>query len=121
VQPALAVTTTSLPDGWTGSPYTATLAASGGSPPVEWSISSGALPAGLGLTPDGQITGNPQPVGTVTFTVQAADTAGHTATATLSITVRERLADPVPALGLPGTVLLAAFLGLLAALALRKA
>ena len=37
--PALAVTTTSLPGAQVGKAYTATLTATGGTPPLNWSIS----------------------------------------------------------------------------------
>src|ERR1700686_4980976 len=45
----LAVTTASLSAGTVGSPYSATLQATGGAAPYTWGLSTGALPAGLGL------------------------------------------------------------------------
>ncbi|HVZ19171.1 MAG TPA: putative Ig domain-containing protein, partial [Terriglobales bacterium] len=39
----LTITTTSLPSGAVNSSYSATLAATGGTPPISWSISSGTL------------------------------------------------------------------------------
>ena len=47
--PPLVVTTTSLPAGTVGIAYSQTLAATGGQSPYTWSLSSGALPAGLTL------------------------------------------------------------------------
>ena len=41
------ITTTSLPGGTTGTAYSATLQASGGTTPYSWTVSSGTLPAGL--------------------------------------------------------------------------
>jgi hypothetical protein len=81
------VTTTALPDGSQATAYTATLAASGGTPPYSWSIVSGALPAGLALTAStGAIAGTPTATGTATFTAKV--TAGaQTATKVLSITI----------------------------------
>ena len=91
VQPAtLVVTTTSLPSGTLGQAYTASLAASGGTPPFGWTlINNTALPPGLALSSGGQITGTPTATGTSTFTVQITDsgTPAQTATQTLSITV----------------------------------
>jgi hypothetical protein len=60
VNAELAVTTTSLPGAQVGKPYTATLTASGGTPPLTWSITAGSLPLGLSLTPSsGVIAGTP--------------------------------------------------------------
>ena len=57
---ALAVTTASLPGAQVGKPYTATLTASGGTPPLSWSLAAGLLPAGLALAPSsGVISGTP--------------------------------------------------------------
>jgi hypothetical protein len=61
VNAALAVTTTSLPGAQVGKAYTATLAATGGTAPLTWSIAAGSLPAGLSFTPSsGVIAGTPQ-------------------------------------------------------------
>src|SRR5208337_3307481 len=54
----LAVTTTTLPNAAVDVPYSATLAATGGVQPYIWSLAAGSnLPAGLSLSPAGQITG----------------------------------------------------------------
>src|SRR5713101_8034549 len=67
----LSVTTSSLPDGTVGSPYSAALAAAGGSPPYTWALTAGSLPAGLSLaTSTGAISGTPTTAGTSSFTVQ---------------------------------------------------
>lgn len=76
---ALTIATPSLPNALTGSAYSQTLTASGGTPPYTWAIVSGSLPAGLSLDPksgilSGTPTGSPA---TSTFTVQVTDsTAG---------------------------------------------
>src|SRR5208283_5398768 len=68
------VVTTSLPAGTAGTSYSATLAATGGTSPYRWSISSGSLPAGLSLNANtGAITGTPTVAGTSNFTVQVTD------------------------------------------------
>lgn len=72
----LAVTTASLPGGTLGSTYSTTLAASGGTPPYTWSVSSGSLPPALSLNAStGVISGTPVLAGTFAFTVQATDSA----------------------------------------------
>jgi hypothetical protein len=86
--PHLAVTTTSLPNGVVGSPYSATLMSSGGTAPVTWAVTTGTLPAGLTLNgTTGAITGTPTTAGTSNFTVTAtdSDSPAETATANLSI------------------------------------
>ena len=82
------ITTTSLPAGITGQPYSATLAATGGTGPYTWSISTGSLPSGLTLNSStGVISGTPaSPPGTASFTVQVTDANSSTATQPLSIT-----------------------------------
>jgi hypothetical protein len=85
---ALSITTSSLPQASTSSVYSATLQATGGTPAYTWSISSGSLPAGLSLLgTTGQITGTATATGTVSFTAKVTDSAAHTATMPLSITV----------------------------------
>ena len=85
--PALAVTTASLPGAAVGSAYSATLSASGGTTPYAWTVTAGSLPAGLTLAASGVISGTPTTAGGSSFTVQVADSASHTATANLGITV----------------------------------
>ncbi|UCE20050.1 MAG: T9SS type A sorting domain-containing protein [Gemmatimonadota bacterium] len=69
----LAIVTDSLPGGAVGFAYEETLVATGGVPPYSWSISSGALPNNLTLTPDGTITGVPDEAGPSNFIVEAID------------------------------------------------
>ena len=70
----LAVTTTTLPAGTEGQPYSAALMASGGNPPYTWTVISGSLPGGLKLHKStGAITGKPSAGGS-TFTVEVTDT-----------------------------------------------
>ena len=56
---ALAISTGALPGGTTGVPYSSALAATGGTAPYQWSITSGALPGGLALSESGLISGTP--------------------------------------------------------------
>lgn len=81
---APAITTTSLPNGTTGQSYSRALAASGSAP--TWSVTAGSLPAGLGLSSSGTISGTPTGSGTSSFTVRAQNAAGSD-TQALSIAV----------------------------------
>ena len=87
----VAVSTSTLPAGTTGQAYSQTLAATGGTGPYAWSISSGSLPVGVSLGADGSITGTPSATGTASFTVSAQDSASATATRALSIVVAARV------------------------------
>ena len=92
----LAITTTSLPSGQVGAAYSgATLASTGGTAPVTWSVTSGSLPAGLSLVPaTGSVTGTPTASGTTTFTVTATDSSSPIAqsvSTNLSVTVQPSL------------------------------
>jgi hypothetical protein len=86
--PALTVTTTTLPGGTAATSYSPqTLTASGGVSPYTWSISAGSLPSGLTLAPGGAISGIPTVSGTSNFTVRATDSVSATATQALSIVI----------------------------------
>jgi hypothetical protein len=81
------------------SPYTLQMTATVPDPKT-WTISSGALPAGLTLGPtDGLISGTPTAAGTFVFTVRAEINPQRVDTKTLAITVREALAITAPELG----------------------
>ena len=92
--PALVVPSQSLPTGEVGVAYTATLRASGGTPPYRWSIKSGALAAGLSLSAEGIISGIPTATSTapVTFELQDSSSPVLTQSATLPMTVNAALA-----------------------------
>ena len=66
--------------GVVGSPFTASLVATGGVPPYVFSLIAGSLPPGLTLnTNTGVISGTPTAAGTSSFTVQVKDANGATA------------------------------------------
>ena len=71
-----------------GSSYQVRLA-SGGSPPYEWSVVSGSLPAGLELSPDGFIEGIVGGSGRFVASVQVTDSAGRTEIVAAAFVVRE--------------------------------
>ena len=84
------VTTTSLPTGSVGVPYSQALAASGGVPPYgNWTVSVGSLPAGLSLNAStGVISGTPRTAGTSSFSVTVQDSLGGVSAAkALSLTI----------------------------------
>jgi hypothetical protein len=84
----LAVTTASLADGAVGTPYSETVAASGGGGAYAWTVVAGGLPSGLSLNGStGAITGTPGSAGTTGVTLQVASGDGQTASASLSITI----------------------------------
>ena len=88
VVPAPSITTNSpLPNATAGLIYSQTLAATGGTPPYKWSVSSGTLPAGLSLSTSGAITGTPLVAGSNSFTVQLTDNLNATASKAFSLTV----------------------------------
>jgi hypothetical protein len=88
---ALTITTASLPAAQVRTAYIVGLAASGGLPPVTWSVTSGKLPTGLSLnSASGAISGTPSAVGASTFTLTVTDSTSPTAVTAkkkLSITV----------------------------------
>ncbi len=84
-------TTMPLLAGVTDQPYSAALAASGGTGPgtYMWSLAAGsvALPDGLTLNADGTMIGTPTAAGTFSPTFRVADTASTAVEKRLSITV----------------------------------
>jgi hypothetical protein len=97
--PVPAVATRRLPTGWRASAYSATLAASAGTPPFRWAHAGGGLPPGLTLGADGAISGNPTTPGSFVFTVAVTDAAGVTATRELAIAVRDAATASWPTAG----------------------
>jgi hypothetical protein len=84
---SLTVTTTSLPNGTLNTPYSATLTAGGGTAPYTWSVASGALPPGLSLASNGQISGTPTTAGQSNFSVKVVDSSASPQTASGSFTI----------------------------------
>jgi uncharacterized protein (TIGR03437 family) len=86
---ALTITTpANLPGGIVNQSYSATLAASGGIPPYIWSVTAGALPAGLTLNAlTGLISGAVTAAGTTSFTATVQDNAGTMVSLIFSVTI----------------------------------
>ncbi len=88
IQPALAITTSSLPTGTIGQPYSFQMMATGGIPPLTWMQAN--LPAGLTMNSSGLISGTPTSATTamVDFSVQDSQISNE---ATLSLTIQSGL------------------------------
>lgn len=70
----LTITTTSLPAGSVGARYSATIAASGGTSPCAFAVSTGTLPAGLWLDgATGTISGTPTAIGSTNVQITVTD------------------------------------------------
>lgn len=64
-----------------------TYQATGGNSPYLWTVTSGSLPSGLSLSPEGVIAGTPAASGTFKFTVGVTDAGIATANLTASIVI----------------------------------
>lgn len=105
VEPPVSVTTTSLPGGNYGSPYSANINAAGGVPPFTWSIPAGSLTSGLALgssnTSSVTISGTPTQEANSAFTIKVQDSAGGVATQSLTIAIGAPLPLSVSTTSLP--------------------
>jgi len=81
------VTTTTLPDATIGAAYSQSLAASGGTTPYTWSLTGGALPAGITLSSAGVVSGTPTQAGSFSPVFTVTDSANRTASRTIALTV----------------------------------
>jgi hypothetical protein len=75
--PFITVSPATIPSPVLGMPYSQTITASGGTPPYTFTVSSGALPPGLTLSPASSttavISGTPNTAGEFSFTITATD------------------------------------------------
>ena len=67
--------------------YTSSVNAGGGTGPYTYTLTGGILPTGLSLLGNGQITGTPTVPGSFSFTVQAQDATGATASGSYTIVI----------------------------------
>jgi len=91
VFPSPAISTGStLADGYAGEAYSVTLAASGGRPPLVWTLAEGSPPPGLSLSSEGTLSGTLSPEAspgqTYTFTVGVKEANGVRMTRALTVT-----------------------------------
>jgi hypothetical protein len=85
----LAIRTKSLPDAAVGVQYSASFAATGGTPPYSWQFTSGTLPTGINLNGTGGVLfGVPTtPVNATPLTLQVGDSGTPQQTKTVSLTL----------------------------------
>jgi hypothetical protein len=77
----------SLIGGSSGTPYTTTITAQGGTGSYAFAVTSGALPVGCSMTSGGVISGTPTVAATASFTVTVTDSLGLTGSQTFTITI----------------------------------
>ena len=111
VDPATAIMTistpTPLPSATVGTMYNKQFALTGGAGPFSWTISTGALPAGLTINSlIGLITGIPATTGSSSFIVKVTDSTGQTLTHSTAISVNEQLKIQTNSLPILGTGIL---------------
>jgi hypothetical protein len=97
----LTVSTSSLPAGQVGTPYSVQLQSAGGTPPILWTISS--VPPGLTATTGGLISGTPTTAGSAAVNVTVTDSGSPAQTAIAALTLTIAAAPPPPIL--PPTIL----------------
>lgn len=94
VCPVITLTPATTPNAVVGTAYSQALTASGGTGPYVFTVTAGALPAGLTLSAAGVVSGTPTTSGTSGFTVRATDSNGCFAEIAFTIIAT----TPVPAL-----------------------
>jgi Bacterial Ig-like domain (group 3)/Putative Ig domain len=93
----LTITTTTLPNGTTGSPYSASVVAACGTAPLTF---SGTLPANLTINPaSGAISGTPSVTGSQTIAISVKDSAGGSKNATYTVTFSVPAVPPLTITG----------------------
>ncbi|MBX7223927.1 MAG: Ig domain-containing protein [Blastocatellia bacterium] len=85
--PVITVSPATLPNGSSGTSYTQTITASGGTAPYTFTVSSGSLPSGLTLSTSGVLAGTPTSGGAFNFTIQATDANNCTGSNSYTITI----------------------------------
>ncbi|NTI26448.1 tandem-95 repeat protein [Rhizobium rhizogenes] len=77
--PTISVSPSTLPSGAVGSAYSQTVSTAGGGAPYTYSLTAGALPAGLSLSmTTGALSGTPTAGGTFNFTIRSTDSSTGT-------------------------------------------
>lgn len=91
---ALVIVTKTLPAAYVNSAYSHSIAATGGSGTgYSWSVTAGTLPKGITLAATtGLLQGTPTAAASATLTFAVKDSAGHTATAKLTLQIDPALA-----------------------------
>lgn len=90
----LSITTSSLTGAIINAPYNAGLAASGGTPPYQWTISGGSLPSGILLqATTGALAGTTSQPGDYSFTARVTDAKANAATQSLTLAVSSAISN----------------------------
>ncbi len=105
VLPATFPTTFTWPNGFNGTPYSATITTTGGVQPVQYTLASGSLPPGLTLNTTGTILGTPTSHGTATFTINVTDNIGKTPNLVVTSPTYTITINPAPPLAIPTSTL----------------
>lgn len=100
---AYKVTQKPPPDGYVGTPYAFTFTADGGTAPHKFRVDSGALPPGLSLSDEGNVSGTPSAGGSWSFYIQATDSFGLKSEVRFTINIAQKLTVTTGGL-LDGTV-----------------
>jgi YD repeat-containing protein len=101
----LVLSPSTLPGGTVGTSYSQTITATGGTGlGYTFSVSTGALPAGLSLAAGGVLSGTPSAIGTSNFTIRASDSASHLGSQAYSVTINAATLTLSPASLPNGTV-----------------
>jgi hypothetical protein len=88
VYAALAITTTSLPEGSESIVYTPTqLDATGGKTPYTWNLTAGNFPPGLSLSSNGVLSGTPDEAAETTVTIEVTDSFSPVNTASKNFVI----------------------------------
>ena len=105
VDPPLPRVTTACPlrNGQVGAPYSATLAATGGTPAYTW-FATGDLPAGLSLDAGGTLSGTPSKPGDYAFTLRGVDSRNKAMAKDCSLAVSLPAVPAITLLDIPAVV-----------------
>jgi hypothetical protein len=100
---SIVFTTTSLPDGIVGTPYSQAISVTGAAASVTFTVDSGVLPDGITLGATGTLSGTPTKVGTFQFVVRCTDSSQSTATQAYQLTVALPPLPPPTVTGIAAT------------------
>lgn len=98
----VSVSTVALPQAVLGKTYSDSLTGTGGTGSYTWTVSSGSLPPGFTLSPDGVLTGTPGAIGTTSFKLQMVNSGPPYQSAAKTFTLSIIDAPAVSTSSLPG-------------------
>lgn len=98
--PSVRITTTTVPNGMVGTPFSAAVNASGGCTPYKWALSSGDLPKGVSKvastnTESLDLKGTPSTAGEYSFTLSVTGCGGHVSEASYKMSIQSTSGDVV--------------------------